>query len=82
MPMNKTAIAKQIVGFVVGAGASKIVKSIIEKNVETEKTTDKVMVASASLVAGSMAADATKKYTDAKIDELVDWWEKNVKPRL
>lgn len=82
MPINKTNIAKTVVGFVVGAGTSKIVKSIIDKNVEPEKKTDKVAVASASLVVGSMAADATKKYTDAKIDEIVDWWEKNVKPRL
>lgn len=82
MSMTKTDIAKTIVGFVVGAGASKIVKGVIDKNVEPEKKTDKVAVAAASYVVGAMAADATKKYTDAKIDEIVEWWEKNVKSKV
>lgn len=80
--MTKTDIAKQIVGLVVGAGTSKIISSIIQNNIEPEKKVDKVTVASASLVTGMMARDASKKYTDRKIDELVSWWEKEVKPKL
>jgi hypothetical protein len=80
--MTKTDIAKRVVGFVVGAGTTKIVGSIIQKNTEFEKKTDRIAVASASLVIGTMAADTTKKYTDAKIDEIVNWWEKNVKPKI
>lgn len=83
MPKSKTEIAKTIVGFVVGAGASRIAKSIIDHNTDDEERLhNRVAVASSSLVIGLMAADASKKYTDAKIDEVVSWWEKNVKPRL
>lgn len=80
--MTKTDIAKRIVGFVVGAGTTKIVGSIIQNNTEFEKKKDRIAVASASLVIGTMAADATKSYTDTKIDEIVNWWEKNVKPKI
>jgi len=80
--MTKTDIAKRVVGFVVGAGTTKIVGSIIQKNTEFEKKTDRIAAASASLVIGAMAADASTKYTDTKIDEIVNWWEKNVKPKI
>lgn len=80
---SKTEIAKTIVGFVVGAGASRIAKSIIDRNTDPEERLhNRVAVASSSVVVGLMAADASKKYTDAKIDEVVEWWETNVKPRL
>jgi tetrahydromethanopterin S-methyltransferase subunit C len=82
MPISKTEIAKTVVGCVIGAGTSKIVKCIIDGNVHTEKKTDKATTSAASLVLGWMAADATKAYTDAKIDSIVNWWETNVKPRL
>lgn len=83
MPKTKTEIAKTVVGFVVGFGASRIAKSIIDKNTdEEERLHNRAAVASAELVVGFMAADAARKYTDAKIDEIVDWWETNVKPRL
>lgn len=83
MPKSKTEITKTVVGFVVGFGASRIVKTIIDRNTdEEERLHNRVAVASASMTAGWMAADASKKYTDAKIDEIVDWWETNVKPRL
>lgn len=83
MPKTKTELAKAIVGFVVGIGASRIARSVIDKNTdEEERLHNRVAVTSASAVVGFMAADATRKYTDAKIDEIVGWWETNVKPRL
>jgi len=83
MPKTKTEIAKTVVGFVVGVGASRIVKTIIDHNTdEEERLHNRAAVAAASMTAGFMAADAAKSYTDAKIDEIVDWWETNVKPRL
>lgn len=83
MPKTKTEIAKTIVGFVVGFGASRIAKNIIDRNTdEEERLHNRAAVASAQLVVGMMAADAARSYTDAKIDEVVDWWETNVKPRL
>lgn len=83
MPKTKTEIAKTVVGFVVGFGASRIAKAIIDKNTdEEERLHNRAAVASAQLTVGFMASDATRRYTDAKIDEIVDWWETNVKPRL
>lgn len=80
--MTKIQIAKQIVGFVVGAGTATISRTIIKNNVDPEKSTNKVTVNAASVVIGAMATDATRKYTDAKIDEIVNWWETNVTSRL
>jgi hypothetical protein len=83
MPKSKTDIAKNVVGFVVGFGASRIAKAVIDKNTdEEERLHNRAAVASAQLVVGFMAADAARKYTDAKIDEIVEFWETNVKPRL
>ena len=73
--MNKLDITKTVIGFVVGAGTTKIVTGIILHNTDPEKVTDKVAI-------GSMTADLTKKYTSAKIDEIAEWWDKNVKPKL
>lgn len=83
MPKSKTDIAKTVVGFVVGFGASRIAKAIIDKNTdEEERLHNRAAVASAQLVVGCMAADAARNYTDRKIDEFVEFWETNVKPKL
>lgn len=71
--MNKLDIAKLAISAVVGAGTTKIVVAIIKNNVQPDKITEKVAVASAAFVLGSMAADASKQYTDAKIDEIANW---------
>jgi hypothetical protein len=76
--MTKIELAKAAVGFVVGAGTSKIAGSIIRNNVSPDKVTDQVAVVSATVVIGMMAADATRKYTDDKIDEAVAWYRINV----
>lgn len=83
MPRTKTEIAKTVIGFIAGFGASRIAKAIIDKNTdEEERLHNRAAVYSATTVVGFMAADATRKYTDAKIDEIVDWWENQVKPQL
>lgn len=83
MPKTKTEIAKTVVGAVAGYGASRIVKMFIEKNTDDEERLhNRAAVFSAEVVIGMAASDATRRYTDAKIDEIVDWWETNVKPRL
>lgn len=76
--MTKLQIAKQIASTIVGIGTTKIVSAIIQNNITPDKVIDKVTVVGASVVIGSMAADATKTYTDAKIDEAVAWWKKTV----
>jgi hypothetical protein len=72
--MNKTDITKAVVAFVVGAGTSKIVKEIIKNNTTPDKVTDKAAIMIASYVLGAIAADASKQWTDAKIDKLIAWW--------
>ena len=84
MPKNKIDIVKTVVGFVAGCGASVIVRTIIHKNVDTEdeRLHTRAAITAGSIAIGAMAADATRKYTDAKIDEAVEWWDENIKPRL
>lgn len=72
--MKALEITKFAASAVVGAGTSKIVHSIIDNNVEAEGAVDTVTIAAGSLVIGSMAADATKKYLDEKIDAVVAWY--------
>ena len=79
---NKIALAKNAVSFVVGAGVTKIVHAIIANNVQPTKPVDQVTVTAASIVLGSLVADKTKDYTDAKIDEIVEWWNVNVKKNV
>ena len=76
--MTKTEIAKKLVGFVVGVGTAKIVKEIIKNNTTPDKVTDKAAIIVASYVLGAIAADASKEWTDAKIDALIAWWLKKV----
>jgi hypothetical protein len=85
--MNKIAAAKMVTGLIVGSGATKIVKTIIENNVDIRiainntplKVVEKVSVAAGALVFGAMAADVSKRYTDVKIDEAVAWYNENIK---
>lgn len=72
--MKALEIAKFAASAVVGAGTSKIVHSIIDNNTEAEGAVDTVTIAAGSIVIGSMAADATKKYLDEKIDAAVAWY--------
>jgi hypothetical protein len=77
--MNKLEVTKNVVSFVVGVGTSQIVKTIIKNNVQPENVIEKITVTAGSFVLGAIYADASRKYTDTKIDELVDWWNTNVK---
>lgn len=69
--MTKTDLVKRLVSFVVGSATAAVVKEIIKNNTDPEKVTDKAAVIIASYVLGAIAADASKAWTDAKIDELI-----------
>jgi hypothetical protein len=75
--MKSVAIAKKIVSTIVGIGTAKIVKDIIENNVETDKTYEKVTVGTASVAIGYAVSETTSNYTDRKIDEAVALWQKH-----
>lgn len=77
--MNKIALAKNAVSLIVGTGTAKIVSSIISNNTNPENVVDKVTMTSASLVLGAMVADVTKRYTDAKIDQIATFVNDNFK---
>lgn len=80
--MNKLDIAKKAVSFVVCAGTTKIVSQIIANNTQPKNTIDLVSMTAGGFVVGAIVADASRKYTDEKIDELATWWNENVKPKL
>ena len=67
-----TAVKFAVSG-IVGIGTTKIVRTIIDNNIEPETTKDKVTVGAASIVVGMAAADYTKSYTDTTIDEIVNF---------
>jgi hypothetical protein len=72
--MDKIAIAKGTVTLIVGAGTSKIVHQIIKNNTEPQSVVDTVTILIGSFVFASMAVDASKKYTDSKLDEFIALW--------
>jgi hypothetical protein len=80
--MNKLDIAKKAVSFVVCAGTTKIVHQIIVNNSQPKSTADLVSMTAGGFVIGAIVADASRKYTDEKIDEIATWWNENVKPKL
>lgn len=67
---------------VVGAGTSTIVSKIIESNVEPDGIKEQITVPVASLAIGAMVADATRKYTDTLIDQVVDFYQTQIKPKI
>lgn len=75
---TKLDVLKFAVSFVVGAGTSKITHAIISNNINPQTTYDAVTTAGGSLVIGMMAAEATRDYTDAKIDAAATWVNENV----
>lgn len=79
--MKKLEIAKKAVTTVVGFGITKIVKGIIENNVDTTAITSKVTVTAASAAIGYSLSEVTSDYTDKKIDEAVAFYIKHVKNR-
>lgn len=74
-------IAKKVTSFVVGFGISKIIAGVVENNVSTEKITDKVAVTAGSYVLGFAISEQLSEYTDRQIDNVADWYDKNVTNR-
>lgn len=72
--MNKLTVFKLAARIIVGAGTTTISNSIIKNNVNPANTIEQISVAVASVVVGSMASEATKSHTDAKIDAVVEAW--------
>lgn len=74
--MNKVDAVKLVARIVVGAGTTHISNSIIKNNVQPSNMIETISTAVASVVIGSMASEATKSHTSAKIDAAVEAWNK------
>jgi hypothetical protein len=81
MKFDKLAVAKKTVSTIVGFGITKIVKGIIENNVDTTTIPSQVTVTAASAAIGYSLSEITSEYTDKKIDEMVDLYNKHIKNR-
>lgn len=69
--MTKTDLLKSVSSFVVATTTGTVVKEIIKNNIDPQTVAAKAACLIASYVLGAIAADAGKKWTDAKIDELI-----------
>lgn len=76
--MTKLEIAKRAINIAVVIGTGKIVSQVVSNNTNPENVIDEITVTAGSLAIGGLVAAETAKYTDAKIDEIADWWKKNV----
>jgi len=70
--MDKIAIVKKVVKYVVAAGTAKIVNDFIKNNVDTSSTLNKVTVTTASVAIGGAVGEITGNYTDKQIDDLIE----------
>lgn len=75
--MNKIETFKLVARLIVGAGTTTVSNSIIKNNVQPSNVIEQISTAVASVVIGSMASEATKSHTDAKIDAVVEAWNKS-----
>lgn len=73
--MNKLNTFKAVARVIVGAGTTTISNSIITNNVEPANLIQKISVGVASVVIGSMAAEAARSHTDTQIDAIVNAWK-------
>lgn len=77
--MTKIELAKLATNIIVGAGTSKIVADVIKTNTDPQNVKDIVTINASGLVLGMMAAEKTKEFTSAKIDEVAAWYKKTIK---
>lgn len=75
---TKLDIVKLVANVVVGVGAAKITKMVIENNIdEPEKLRDELTVKAGSLAIGGLVSSAASDYVEEKID-----WAANLYKRV
>lgn len=77
-PVKRLVILKGVVSWVTGAGVGTIVHAIIDNNVAVETRIQRITLPIASAVIAYAAKDASRQFTDAKIDELADEFGKAI----
>jgi len=76
--MTKTDVVKRVVSGIVMFSTASVVKQVIKNSTSATTIPEKIAVIIAGYVLGAIAADASKVWTDDKIDELIAWWTQNV----
>ena len=76
--MDSLTVTKKVVSLIVGSGAAKIISGVVKNNTDPTKVIDKVTIVCGSYVLGAIVAEATSDWTDAKIDELVAQYRKQI----
>lgn len=77
--MNKLDVLKAATSAIVGLGTKKIVGDIIRNNTNPQSIADTVTNSAASWTITGMIVEKTKSFTDSKIDEAAEFWNKNFK---
>lgn len=77
MPLDKLKLIKATINFAVTASTSKIIKEIIQNNTDPVTLADKAQVLVGSVALGGLIADATSKYTDEQVNEIVAKWNEH-----
>jgi hypothetical protein len=70
--ITKTNAVKSVIGVVVSVGVSKVIASIIETNVDSTTTKDKIAVAAAKFAITGIVVIACKKYTNQLVDDTIN----------
>jgi hypothetical protein len=80
--LDKVDLTKQAVSAIVWFSVSKVIDQIVSNNTSPVKWLDKPRITIGSYFLGAILAQACKRYTDEKIDDLIEWWKENIQPKL
>lgn len=76
--MTKTQIAKNVANIVVGSSVYWTTRTVIRNNVLPQTRIQKAKAEIGGIVAGTVAVEYSDRWTDKKIDSIVNWWTENV----
>lgn len=77
--MTKIELTKTAIRFVVGSSVSYIVANVIKNNVEPTNIVQQGELMVGTLALGYASSEFAGRYTDQKVDEVVNWYVTNVK---
>lgn len=67
--MDPLKITKEVVGFVVGAGVSKIVADVVANNVTQNTKLQKIVVYAGRIGIGMIVSEVVRAHVDKRIDD-------------
>lgn len=72
--MDKITATKKIVSGIVGFSVGSVIGAALRNNVTATNTLEKVEVVVAAYAVGSMAAAASRDWSDREIDKIIAWF--------